>query len=160
MVANIFLEVDGVEGESVVEGFVGKIDIVSWNWGMSQPATFQTGSGGGSSKPNVQDLSLTKYLDKATTPMMQKLCKGTHFEKAKLTVRKVTGDTPLDYLVIEMRKVIMSSYSTGAGMGSDDRIMENLTLNFASFTMTYKTQGDDGVESGSVPVTYDIAGSV
>jgi hypothetical protein len=36
------------------------VEVSSWSWGASNSGTFAKGSGGGSGKANVQDLSMTK----------------------------------------------------------------------------------------------------
>jgi len=38
MAVACFLELEGVKGESVDKVHKGKIDILSWNWGLSTPA--------------------------------------------------------------------------------------------------------------------------
>ena len=157
MAVEIFLELDAVEGESQKTGFVGKIDLLSYSWSSSQSATRQSGTGGGSGQANVGDIAISKYMDKATPVMYNYLLTGQHFDKGKITVRKVTGGKPLDYLVIELEEVIISSYHTGSGNAGDDRIFENMSLNFRKFKMTYTVQDGKGAGASKIPVEYDIA---
>ena len=37
--------------------------ILSWSWGMSNSGSAHQGSGAGSGKVNVQDVSITKYIE-------------------------------------------------------------------------------------------------
>lgn len=96
MAIDMFLKIEGVEGESTDKSHKGEIDILSWSWGMSQSGTTHMGSGGGSGKVSVQDLSLTKYVDAATHALMLGCCKGTHFDQAVLVVRKAGQHDALD----------------------------------------------------------------
>ena len=80
---------------------------------------------------------------------------GDHFEKAKLTVRKA-GKKPLEYLVMDMKKVLITSVSTG-GSGGEDRLTENITLNFAALQVKYKEQNADGSAGAEKIYTWDIA---
>ncbi len=157
MPVEIFLSLDDVKGESKKSGFEGKIDLNSYGWAATQSATRQHGTGGGSGQATVHDISITKYMDSATPVMFEKLLKGKHFDKATITVRKVGGGKPLDYLVIDMEEIIISSYSTGTGIGGDDRITESMSLNFARFKMTYTLQDVGGGGQSKIPVSYDIA---
>jgi type VI secretion system secreted protein Hcp len=157
MAVEIFLELDQVEGESQKSGFAGKIDLLSYSWASSQSATRQSGTGGGSGQANVGDIAFSKYMDKATPVLYKALLDGKHYDKGKITVRKVTGGKPLDYLTIEMEEVIISSYQTGGGNASDDRIYENMSLNFKKFKMNYIVQSGQGAGSAKVPVEYDIS---
>jgi type VI secretion system secreted protein Hcp len=155
MAVDMFLKIETVTGESVDHKHAGEIDVISWSWGMSQSGSTHVGSGGGSGKVSVQDVTFTKYVDKATTALMQACCTGKHFPKATLTVRKA-GEKPLEYLVITFNDLIVSSISTG-GSGGEDRITENLALNFASFKVEYKAQKKDGSGEAATTVAFDVA---
>lgn len=157
MAVEIFLELDDVKGESQKSGFVDKIDILTFSWGASQSATRHSGTGGGSGQANVGDIHFSKYLDSATTVLFKQLLHGKHYDKGVLTLRKVTGGKPLDYLVITMEEVIISSYQTGGGVGGDDRITEHMALNFRKFEMVYTVQEGKGAGAAQFPVAYDIA---
>ena len=148
MAVDMFLDLDKIKGESQDKTWKDKIDILAWSWGMSQSGTMHTGGGGGSGKANFQDISITKYLDKASTDLMKACSKGDHIAKAKLVVRKA-GSTPLEYLTIELTGVLISSISTG-GSGGEDRLTENITLNFKEFKVKYQPQKADGSKDGGV----------
>ena len=60
-----------LKGESKDKAHGKEIDVLAWSWGMSQSGTMHTGGGGGSGKVNVQDLSLTKYVDKSSPELMR-----------------------------------------------------------------------------------------
>jgi type VI secretion system secreted protein Hcp len=55
MAVDMFLKVDGIEGESQDEKHAKEIDVLSWSWGMSQSGTSHMGGGGGGGKVAVQD---------------------------------------------------------------------------------------------------------
>ena len=93
MAVDMFLKLDGIDGESVDDSHAKEIDILAWSWGMSQSGTFHSGAGGGAGKANFQDISITKYVDKASATLMTKIATGDHVAKARLTVRKA-GKTP------------------------------------------------------------------
>ena len=126
---------------------------------MSQSGTTHAGRGGGAGKVSVQDVSVTKYIDKSSAPLMQKCCSGAHIPEAVLTVRKAGGDEPLEYLVITMTDVLVSNISTG-GSGGEDRLSENVTLNFAKFKVAYTPQKPDGSGDAAVESSWNIAENV
>jgi len=156
MAVDMFLDLDGVKGESEVKGFEGKIQLLAWSWGMSQTGTTHHGSGGGAGKVNVQDLSFTHFVDSSTPVLHNACCKGTHFAKATLTMRKAGGD-PLPYLRLLMTDVIVTSVS-GGGSGGEDQQTENCTLNFAAFELGYQPQDNKGAKKGGeIVAKHDIA---
>jgi len=138
---DMFLEAgDNIKGDTKDKEFASKhgIDVLAWSWGMSNSGSTHVGGGAGAGKANFQDLSLTKYIDTATTGLMLSLAKGTHIPEVKLTVRR-TGAGPggqTHYLEITMKEVIVTSLSTG-GSGGEDRLTENISLNFAEVKVEY-----------------------
>lgn len=125
---------------------------------MSQSGTTHMGSGGGAGKVNVQDISVTKYVDNASTTLMQFCCIGKHIATGQLTVRKA-GTTPLEYIVIKLQEIMVSSISTG-GSGGEDRLTENVSLNFREFDITYKKQDGTGGDGGDPEWKWDISKNV
>ncbi len=109
----------------------------------------------GAGKANVQDISLTKYIDKVSPDLMLACCNGKHFTSAILTVRKA-GENPLEYLIITMSDVLVTSVSTG-GSGGEDRLTENLSLNFAKVKVKYVEQTAKGAEGAKPEMTFNIA---
>jgi len=159
MAVDMFIKIEGVDGESKDDAHGDEIDVLAWSWGMSQSGSFHTGGGGGAGKVNVQDLSFTKYVDKSSTPLMLKCCKGEHITEATLTVRKSGGEA-VDYVIIKMKKLMVTSVSTG-GSGGEDRLTENVTLNFAHVETNYQPQGDDGAaDGGTVDMILDIEANI
>lgn len=158
MAVDMFLKLDGIDGESVDKSHGKEIDILAWSWGMSQSGTFHAGAGGGAGKANFQDISVTKWVDKASATLMAKIATGDHIPKARLTVRKA-GKTPLEYVIIDMEKVMITSYSTG-GSGGEDRLTENITLNFAKVKVKYVPQKEDGSGDAEIEFGFDIAANI
>jgi type VI secretion system secreted protein Hcp len=158
MAVDMFLKIEGVPGESADKSHKDEIDVLSWSWGMTQSGTTHTGTGGGAGKVNVRDVTITKYCDKASPVIMQACCSGKHFKEAKLTVRKA-GENPLEYLKITMKDLLVSSVSTGGTM-SDDRLTENVTLNFAEYKVEYTPQQASGTGGGTVVAGWQIAQNV
>ncbi len=155
MAVDMFIKIGSLKGESVDKGHKEEIDVLAWSWGMSQSGTMHMGTGGGAGKVSVQDLSFTKYIDKASPALMENCCNGKPFPEAKLIVRKAGGD-PLEYLTITLGSVLISSVSTG-GSGGEDRLTENVTLNFATVKLTYKGQKADGTPDAAVDMAWNIA---
>ena len=144
---DMFMKLDGIPGESTDSVHAGEIDVLAWSWGAAK-----------SSKPNcvsVQDISFTHFVDAATPKLIADLGTGQTIPNAKLTVRKA-GGTPLEYIVLEMSNVLVSSVSTG-GSGGEDRLTENVTLNFATMKFTYTPQLASGLPG--TPGVANIAGT-
>jgi type VI secretion system secreted protein Hcp len=173
MAYSITIQVGKIEGESVGVGpatkltgakpHAGEIDVLSWNWGIVQTASAHSGSGGGTGTADVKDLTITKFVDKATPTLLSECFKG-NAQAAKekgvgavLTVFKVTGDDALEFVVIKlMGTVLISSVNTGTPM-PNDRYGETVTLNFSKATFEYKLQAADNTAGAPNLKEFNIA---
>lgn len=157
MAVDMFLKIDGIEGESEDATHGASIDVLAWSWGMSQSGTLHAGKGGGGGKVAVQDISVTKYVD-SSTPLLMKACaSGAHIKNATLTVRKAdgSGSGALEYVVIKLGPVLISSVSAG-GSGGEDRLTENVSLNFKKVQYDYTPQDEKGGKGNAIPWKFDI----
>jgi type VI secretion system secreted protein Hcp len=78
MAVDIFLKINGVDGESGDDKHKKEIDVLAWSWGLSNSGSAHVGGGAGSGKVNVQDLSVTKWVDASTPKLVLACCNGTH----------------------------------------------------------------------------------
>jgi type VI secretion system secreted protein Hcp len=154
---DMFIVIDGIAGETQDSAYSkeGGIDVLAWSNGLSNSGSTHMGGGSGSGKVNVQDLSLTKYLDSSSPYLMLYASTGRHIESATLYVRKA-GDGQQNYFRIEMQNIIVTSVSSG-GSGGEDRLTENVTLNFAEITWTYYPTDERGNAGTPITTGWNIA---
>ena len=149
---DMFLDIAGIPGESIDPVHTNQVDVLAWSWGMSNP-----GGSGGTAKANFQDLSVTKYVDTASPLLMSRCAKGTVIPNATLYVRKA-GVNPIEYINIQLSNVVVTSISTG-GSGGEDRLTENVTLNFAKLQLDYVPTKPDGSAGTAFSFRWDIPGN-
>jgi type VI secretion system secreted protein Hcp len=165
MACSITIQIGDIKGESAGVGpgkdpkpHAGEIDVLSWQWGISQPGSAHSGPGAGVGKADVKDLTFTKYVDKATPNLLFYCFKGTAFKEAVLTVTKVTGDDKaLEFVVIKLTgTVFIASVSAGDPL-PNDRYSETVTLNFNKATFQYTGQKPDHTPDSAVSQDIIIA---
>jgi len=154
MAVDMFLKLDPIKGESQDGTHKEAIDVLAWSWGLSNSGSAQIGEGAGSGKANFQDISITKWIDKSSAELLYACASGKHIAKAQLIVRKA-GEKPLEYLLYDFENVLVSAVSTG-GSGGEDRLTENVTINFAKVKCEYWTQNKDGSKGKSANFSWDI----
>ena len=156
MPADSFLKIDGIKGESTDDKHKDWIEILSYNWGVSQmaSASASTSGGGTSQRADFQDLSIVKTLDSAS-PLLFKACaKGDHISEVKIELCRAGGDK-LTYMEYTMNNVIISSVSTGGGGGGEPT--ESITLNYGKINLNYIKQArEGGGGAGNVPAGWDL----
>lgn len=157
MAVDTYLKIDSVDGESKAKGFDKNIEVLAWSWGGSQSGTFHKGTGGaGAGKVNVNDMTITKYMDSASTVLFQSMCEGKHFKDAKIVARKAGGASPVDFLEIKLVNVMVTSVSVGGSQG-DEVPHENVTLNFEKFEVKYTPQDEKGAKGGAKEMKWNMA---
>lgn len=151
---DMFLKIEGVPGESTDNTHRDEIDILSWSWGATQSGTMHTGGGGSAGSATFGDISVTKYVDKASPLLMLHCANGNSFPSATLYVRKA-GGTPLEYVKIAMTKVMITRVDL-AMVASQSVQTEQISLNFESFRYEYVPQKPDGSADAAVRIEWDI----
>jgi type VI secretion system secreted protein Hcp len=159
MPVDMFLKIDGVQGESRDKAHGKEIDVLAWSWGVSNSGSAHQGGGAGAGKVNVRDVSVTKYVDSSSPKLLLNCCEGTHYATALLTIRKAGGTSPVEYVKIKMEEVMITSVSTG-GTDSKDRLTETVSLNFAKVSLDYTPQDAKGAPGTVIPFGWNIAQNV
>lgn len=155
MAVDMFLLLDGIDGESLDKTYTGQIDVLAWGWGVSNFGTGHMGGGSGAGKADFQDISVTKYVDKASATLLQFCATGKHIKEGVLIVRKAGGEQQ-EYIEMEMEQILVTSVTTG-GSGGEDRLTENISLNFAAFKYKYSPQTKTGDAAKAPEFKYNIA---
>jgi type VI secretion system secreted protein Hcp len=150
-----FLQLSGLLGESQQQGFTGSCEIVSWGWGASHGGTFHTGSGGGKfGQVFGGDVTIHKFVDKASPELAQAVTMGSVFPTATITSCKDTGSNAIGFHVVTLNTVKISSYMTGAEGGN---VTEYFALHFKSIEIKYTAQADLGTAGAPTIFQYNFA---
>jgi type VI secretion system secreted protein Hcp len=158
MAVDMFLKLATVDGESTDSKHSGEIDLLSWSFAAHQTGTSNTGGGSGAGRVSIQDLTITKKVDKSSPTLFALCCSGAHLDDGALTVRKAGGDA-LEYLVVKMEHVLITGFQT-TGSDGQDSLVEQVTLNFKRVGLTYTPQLDDGSGGPEIAGGWDIGGNL
>src|SRR5262249_45569194 len=104
MAVDMFLKLDGIKGESHDSKHKEEIHIESYSWGLNQTGAHGAGGGGGAGKVSVHDISITKFVDKATAALLLHCASGKHIPTGLVTVRKA-GDNALQDRKIKLTDI-------------------------------------------------------
>lgn len=159
MATALYMKLDGVEGECVVKGYEGWIDLLSMSFSGTQSGNMHKGMGGGAGKVTMGDLMATKLADKCSTDLMKKLCLGQHYATVDVHATKATGGEALPYFTVKLTDAIVTSMSFGGSGGGDDVMTESISLNYRQIDVEYHIQNQDGTDGGTTSASYNIATS-
>lgn len=156
---DMFLKLEGIQGESSDAKHKDHISIESFSWGLSNSGS-QT-SGGGAGKATFKEFTVTKKTDKSSPKLMLACATGQHIPKAVFTVRRApTAGAPDndDYYVITLENVLVSSHSS-SGNTTDQAPVESLSLNFTKIEFKYVPQDSSAPVVESFDTTTPPAGT-
>lgn len=155
MAQDMFLKIDGIEGESLDATHTNEIEVLAWRWASSQYSNMHSGSGGGSGKATVDDFYFEHYVDKASTNLLSYCLSGKHIKNIEFYIRKAGGD-PLEYLTIKFTDVIVTRVETKGSSDDEMRPRESVTFAFTKVTQDYVMQNAEGSKSGVISTSYDV----
>ncbi|WP_116121709.1 type VI secretion system tube protein Hcp [Paraburkholderia sp. BL6669N2] len=154
--ADIFLKINGIAGESQDAVHTGHIEVSSYRWRMAQQSSMMSGSGGGAGKATINDLHFVHQIDRASPNLMRYCLTGRHIPEVILTVRK-SGGVPLDFLKITMGDVVITCVEP---IVCDSSYHEHVSLSFARVEQEYTVQSQLGASAGMVTASFDIRKNV
>ncbi len=156
MAVDMFLKLEGVQGESQDKTHKNEIEIESFSWGAHQSGTASHGGGMGAGRVQMQDFNFVMNVNKASPKLMLACASGEHIKSAILTCRKA-GKEQQEYLKVTFTDILVSSYQTsGAGAASVDLPVDQISLNFTKVEIEYKEQKADGTLGGAIKAFYDM----
>jgi type VI secretion system secreted protein Hcp len=152
MASDIFAKIGDIKGESVDSKHKDEIDVLSYSWGVTNPANFKTG-GAAAGKPTFTDLSFLHNIDKASPNLLKACATGAHLKEATITHRKA-GKGQQEYLIIKMNDVVV----TGVALADSSGVAgsETVSMAFAKVDLEYKPQKADGSLEAGIHFKFDI----
>lgn len=145
-----------IPGTCELKDFTGQIELLSYSHGVAMQITGDVSNTERTSgKPNHQDFTVTKYMDKSSPKFNEACCKGDNFSEVKVTVGRNDKGAVLAIIVYTLKNVVISSVSVGGGSG--DKPVETMTLNYNHITWDFHNQKDVGGEAGHVETKWDLA---
>ena len=152
MAVDIFLKIDGIDGESSDAKHKGEIEIESFSWGASAPGTAGPGPGGGSAgRVTMEDFSFTTPVTRASPKLFLACVERRRIKTALLTVRRAGGQQH-DFLKVTMSDVQISGWNQAAGAGLP---MDQVSMNFGKVQIAYTGQRPDGTAGDIVTAGWD-----
>jgi type VI secretion system secreted protein Hcp len=157
MGTNAFCKVEGIDGDSTIEGFEKQIEVIRWNHNVTQPVSVASGRGALTvASTNHSEFQIVKEMDMASPKLLLHASNGKHIPKVEVTLCRAAGDKPVQYMKYELEDVIVSSYHPVSDETGDGLPEEIVGFSYGKIKATYKATDTTGKETGSVAAEVDL----
>lgn len=158
MAIDVYLQIDGIKGESQDANHQGWIEITSAHWGVIQPRSATASTGGGHTAERCEHLtlSLSKLADLASPILMQTCSMGKTIPKAKIDFMRADSDgKPVKYYEVELENVLIAGVEQQVSEGSI--LHDSIGFRFSKVKWKYTQQKIAGGTGGATVGGWDLA---
>lgn len=158
MAIDAYLQIDGIKGESQDDKHKGWIECLGVNFGVDQPksATSSTGGGHTAERVEMDDILVSKLSDLSTPLLLQYCAMGKTIPKAKFEFMRADGDgLPIKYFEIELENVLIGMVKPG--LKPSVGMTENICLKFSRVKWKYSQQKISGGSGGNTAGGWDLS---
>jgi type VI secretion system secreted protein Hcp len=158
MAIDVYLQIEGIKGESSDDKHPGCIECVSAQWSITQPrsATASTGGGHTAERVEMDEVILLKHADLASPILMQTCAMGKTMPRAKLEFLRADGQGErIKYFEVELENVVLGHVQAVIQPG--DILAESIGLKFSKVKWKYTQQKIGGGAGGNTAGGWDLA---
>ena len=158
MAIDVYLQIDGIKGESSDGTHKDWIECSSVVWGVRQPKSATASSSGGHTAERCEhkEIVLTKLADLSTPLLLQNCSSGKTIPKAKFEFMRADGQGErIKCFEIELINVLISSVTPSVGAG--DILREFVGLNYSQVKWKYVQQKIGGGSGGNTSGGWDLS---
>jgi type VI secretion system secreted protein Hcp len=151
--AEMFMKLDGIEGESSDDKHKGEIELESFAFGMKNTGGGGTGGGGGAGKAEFASICFEKRFDRSSPKIFQAAAAGTHVKSAVVTFRR-SGKEQQEFLTYKFEDVVFDQYDHSGDQ--KPQMIEDIGFQYSKFEMAYRQQNPDGSLGPEIKAGWDL----
>lgn len=158
MAIDVYLQIDGIKGESADDAHKEWIECSSVHWGIVQPrsATASTAGGHTAERAELSDIAFHKLTDISSPILMQTCAAGRTLPKAKFEFMRADGEgVRIKYFEMELENVLIGHVIPSVDPGV--MMSENVGLKFSKVRWKYTRQRLAGGNGGNTAGGWDLA---
>jgi type VI secretion system secreted protein Hcp len=154
MAIDMYLKIDGIDGESSDDAHQQWIEVVQYDHGVSQPVSGASATGGRTGgKADFQDMTIVKRLDNATPDLNIYCAKGTHIPEIILELCLASGDKHT-FMKYTLKNCIVTSVAPGGAQSDEAKPTETVTFAYGAITWEYTPIDHTGAAGSTTDRTW------
>jgi type VI secretion system secreted protein Hcp len=158
MAIDVYLQLDGIKGESNDDKHKDWIECRSAVWSVLQPKSATASTSGGHTAERCEhgDLVISKLADLSSPILLQTCSAGRTILKAKLEFMRADGQgLRIKYYEVELENVLIGAVVPSIQPGQI--LIEHVSLKYAKVKWKYTQQKVSGGAGGNVAGGWDLA---
>lgn len=158
MAIDVYVQIDGIKGESMDDAHKDWIECTSVHWGIVQPksATASTGGGHTAERAELADITFTKLADLSSPILMQTCAAGKTMPRAKLEFMRADGQgVRIKYFEIELENILVGHIEPSIHAG--EILAEHVGLKYSKIKWKYTQQKIGGGSGGNTAGGWNLA---
>ena len=156
MAIDIFLKLDGIDGESVDKAHKGEIEVLSYNWGLAQRDRPAPAEEAEPARRSFDELRFVARLQKSSPKLFAACASGQAREVGRALGRARPGAKPFEFLKITLTDMLVSSFEHLAPGEESGGALEEVGLRFAKIKMEYTEQSKTGAAGTVTSAEWDL----
>jgi type VI secretion system secreted protein Hcp len=155
MATDMFLILDGIQGESRDAQYPKSIDIGSVTYGMSASGSWTDPYSG--KPPSVDQIVVSKLVDSASLLLLRALAETSRVSRGRILIRTAgTTTKPVLLLAIDLEGVYVRGVEA-ENRSADERPSERVTLTFENIVWTYTPVTPTGTPGTPISYKYTVS---
>lgn len=161
MAIDVYLQIDGIKGESTDSAHKDWIECLSVEFGVIQPRSATASSAGGHTAERCEhkDIVVSKLTDLSTPLLLEQSSMGKTIPKAKFDFMRADADGKrVTYFSIELQNLIISSVSPKVVEGNI--MQETISIKYSQVKWKYVQQKISGGTGGNTAGGWNLSTNV
>ncbi|SEO57716.1 type VI secretion system secreted protein Hcp [Duganella sp. CF517] len=158
MAIDVYLQIDGISGESLDDNHRNWIECIEVHWGLAQPKSSTASTGGGHTAERCQhsEINFLKLADRSSPILMQSCSTGKTIAKARLEFMRADGlGERIKYFEINLENVLVCHVT--ADISEGEILTEHVGLKFSKVSWQYIQQRVSGGIAGNTAGSWNLA---
>lgn len=160
MAFDAFVNFGDIKGEVTEKDHKDWVAVtkVAFNVSQAAPLARPPFGAGTAAAAKFSELTIEKLIDKASPKLFEAACKGTHIPEVTIDYLKASGNSPVKYLEIKLKEVIISGVSHNADPKGEYPVpVEQVSMTYGAIEQTYTPHAADGMAGGNVAAKWNLA---
>ena len=154
MSVDMYMKIEGIDGESTDAKHDKWFEILAFAHHLSQPVSGASRTGGRTGgRADFGDVMVSKTVDAGTPDLNLFCCNGKHIPKIEVEFCLATEDKHT-FMKYELSDVIITSYSTGGAAADDARPTEEVSFAYGKIKWEYTPIDHTGKAGAAIDRTW------